>query len=443
MSSYATCARSPNSSGVHARSVWFISRTSAPNRVCGQRRAMPEAEHGLWRLLEYPALSLENDAIASGTYAPTFRYTDKMVASLGRIEAARGVIEVLPLPPDAGLVLRLRAIQKHTRSSTAIEGNTLGERDFRRAIVAAGPRHGAAAEQEVRNYWLALEFVEDFAEGEKRLDQAFIRALHGKLIVRLRGRRRASPYRKVECPVVDSATGAVDYAPPEPDHVPTLMAGLEAWLLAAGTDLLPVPVRAAIVTHRFLSIHPFEDGNGRTGRLLATAVLWRSGYRMRGFFSFEEFFDADRAKYYRSLQMGLPMDFYEGRHSADLTEWVEYFVETMAKAADELRARAVGLHVHTRPAEMPWETLSRRQQQVLTRLMLSSLEAGTAQVQLRPADVQSWFEVAPATARGWLGDWVEDGFVCPVSAQGGQRVRRYELAERWRELIAGGLRSPQ
>lgn len=372
-------------------------------------------------------------------YAPRFGYTDRMVDALGRIEAARAVIEVLPLPPDEGLKLRLRAVQKHTRSSTAIEGNTLGERDFRRAVVQAGPRLGAEAEQEVRNYWLALERVEDFADDGQPPDQAFLKELHSMVIVRLRGRRSPSRYREVECPVVDSSTRTVDYAPPEPKDVPPLMAGLEAWLRDEGAQALPAPVRAAILSHRFLSIHPFEDGNGRTARLLATAELWRSGYRMRGFFSFEEFFEADRAKYYDSLQMGLPMDFYDGRCDADLTPWIEYFVETMAKAADELRVRARQLHEVAEPIDMPWESLSRRQQQVLTRLLLASFEARAAHVELRPSDIQSWFEVSAPTARAWLHDWVDDGFLEPAGADQARRVRAYRLSQEWEALIEEAL----
>lgn len=362
-----------------------------------------------------------------------------MVAALGRIEAARAVIEVLPLPPDEGLKLRLRAVQKHTRSSTAIEGNTLGERDFRRAVIQAGPRLGAEAEQEVRNYWLALERVEVFADEGRPPDQAFIKELHSMVIVRLRGPRAPSRYREVECPVVDSSTKTVDYAPPEPKEVPPLMQGLEAWLHDSRTQALPGPVRAAILSHRFLSIHPFEDGNGRTARLLATAELRRSGYRKRGFFSFEEFFEADRATYYRSLQMGLPMDYYDGRCDAELTPWVEYFVETMAKAADELRVRAQQLHEDAEPVDMPWEALSRRQQQVLTRLLLSSFEEKAAHLELRPADIKSWFQVSAPTARAWLHDWVDDGFLEPMGTDQIRRVRTYQLSPEWRELIESAL----
>ena len=377
--------------------------------------------------------------MALETYAPRFGYSDRMVAALGLIEAARAVVEVLPLPPDEGLRLRLRAVQKHTRSSTAIEGNTLGERDFRRAVLQAGPRQGAEAEQEVRNYWLALERVEEFADDGQPPDQAFVKELHSMVIVRLRGRRSPSRYREVECPVVDSSTKTVDYAPPEPKDVPALMDGLEAWLHAPRTQALPGPVRAAILSHRFLSIHPFEDGNGRTARLLATAELWRSGYRMRGFFSFEEFFEADRAKYYRSLQMGLPIDFYDGRCDADLTQWVEYFVETMARAADELRVRAQQLYEDAEPIDMPWEALSRRQQQVLTRLLLSSFENRAAHVELRPGDIKSWFQVSAPTARHWMRDWVDDGFLEPAGTDRARRVRRYQLSREWREIIERSL----
>jgi Fic family protein len=214
------------------------------------------------------------------------------------------VIDILPLPPDTTLRLRHDALQRSTRSSTQIEGNTLDEAAVRRAI-AQGERQGSDAEQEVRNYWRALDRVEEFTEAQGQITEAFIQELHRIVIVRGPGRRGSrSQYRIVECPVVDTLTRRIEYGPPEPGDVPTLMTELVQWLSSAAQEL-PAPVRAAILTHRFLSIHPFEDGNGRTGRLLATAELWRSGYRMRGFFSFDEYFNADRDRYYRSLQNGV------------------------------------------------------------------------------------------------------------------------------------------
>ena len=99
------------------------------------------------------------------SFVPRFSYSHDLVRHLGVIEGARAVIEVLPLPPDTTLRLRHDALQRSTRSSTQIEGNPLDEVAVRRAI-ARSDRTVRDAEQEVRNYWRALDRVEEFAEAQ-------------------------------------------------------------------------------------------------------------------------------------------------------------------------------------------------------------------------------------------------------------------------------------
>ena len=365
------------------------------------------------------------------SFIPRFSYNHELVRHLGVIEGARAVIEVLPLPPDTTLRLRHDALQRSTRSSTQIEGNPLDEVAVRRAI-ARSDRTGSDAEQEVRNYWRALDRVEEFAEAQTPITEAFIKELHRIVIVRGRGRRGSkSEYRITECPVVDTVTRAIDYGPPEPGDVPVLMGKLVDWLSSTAVTELSAPIRAAILTHRFLSIHPFNDGNGRTGRLLATAELWRSGYRMRGFFSFDEYFNADRDRYYRSLQMGLPVNFYEGRHDPDHTPWLLYFVETMARAADELQLKAKSLYQGAAPDTPPWEEMSRRSQQLLTRLLARVLDGVKNPFVISVSDVASWFGVSDKTAREWLQEWTEGSLIHPVFVGSGARVRNYTLVEEW------------
>lgn len=365
------------------------------------------------------------------SFIPRFSYNHELVRHLGVIEGARAVIEVLPLPPDTTLRLRHDALQRSTRSSTQIEGNPLDEVAVRRAI-ARSDRTGSDAEQEVRNYWRALDRVEEFAEAQTPITEAFIKELHRIVIVRGRGRRGSkSEYRITECPVVDTVTRAIDYGPPEPGDVPVLMGKLVDWLSSTAVTELSAPIRAAILTHRFLSIHPFNDGNGRTGRLLATAELWRSGYRMRGFFSFDEYFNADRDRYYRSLQMGLPVNFYEGRHDPDHTPWLLYFVETMARAADELQLKAKSLYQGAAPDAPPWEEMSRRSQQLLTRLLARVLDGVKNPFVISVSDVASWFGVSDKTAREWLQEWTEGSLIHPVFVGSGARVRNYTLVEEW------------
>lgn len=84
---------------------------------------------------------------------------------------------------------------------------------------------------------------------------------------------------------------------------------------------------------------------------------------------------------------------------------------------------------------MPWEELPRRQQQVLTRLLMSSIDRQTPQFELRPVDIQSWFEVSASTARSWLHEWVETGFLEAAPTETGQRVRRFLLSLRWRKIV--------
>jgi Fic family protein len=163
-------------------------------------------------------------------FAPRFTYNNLLVKHLGVIERACAVIEVLPLPPDTTLRLRHDALQKSTRSSTQIEGNPLDEVAVLRAI-ARSDRTESDAEQEVRNYWRALDRVEEFAETQALISETFIQELHRIVIVRGRGRRGSkSEYRITECPVVDTLTRTIDYGPPEPGDVPALMRTLVDWL---------------------------------------------------------------------------------------------------------------------------------------------------------------------------------------------------------------------
>lgn len=235
--------------------------------------------------------------------------------------------------------------------------------------------------------------------------------------------------------MVDTVTGAIDCGPPEPQDVAPLMADLFAWLHSPAAAALPAPVRTGILTHRFLSIHPFDDGNGRSGRLLATVELWRSHYRMRGFLSFDEYFSADRARYYATLQMGLPVNFYEGRHDPDHTPWLEYFAGILAKAADSLHQRAANLQRAERRAAPPWEEISRQEEQVLTRLLSRALEAVPRATEIQAADIEAWFGVSGNTAREWLRQWTTPGLLTAIRGAGGVRVRRYRLALRWARLI--------
>ena len=80
-----------------------------------------------------------------------------------------------------------------------------------------------------------------------------------------------------------------------------------------------------------------KNGNGRISRIIATYILHRSGYGLKGLLVLEIFYDRNLIEYYIALQMGLSHNYYFGRHNADITVWLEYFFsglsEVYSKAA--------------------------------------------------------------------------------------------------------------
>jgi len=363
-----------------------------------------------------------------------------MVRDLMDCGGAKLLVEYMPLPPSAEAFLVRQARLNSTHHSTQIEGNTLSKDAIRR-VVAGSDRKASEQELEVRNYWRALEWMEEQADQGRPVSEALIKSLHALIDTSSAGRKpRESQYRQTTIQVRDSETQAPVYIAPDWREVPDLMADLVAWALGPAALALPSPVRAALIAHRFLTIHPFHDGNGRTARALATYVLWTSGFRMRGFLSVEEQYANRRPAYYAAIQMGLPVLCYtidergESRLDCDHTQWLEFFCRTLAASCEALVASAKPWiqSLVSVSGSSEWERLDRRQQSVLVRL-LDAGSKGEVGATVDTGMVMDWFGVSRPTALDWLGDWERRGFLTEVA---GGKQRRFGLAEVWSEVGA-------
>jgi Fic family protein len=261
-------------------------------------------------------------------WQPRYTLTPAVVRHLMEIEGARAIVEQVALPAALESELRRRARVRSTHYSTRIEGNrlTLAEAEH----VVAGQRlhlHGRERDVgEVRNYWKALLRVEEWAARRADLTEDLIQRLHALVE---HGRARQTPYRDGQNTIRDSESGALIYLPPEARDVPDLMAGLVAWVRRGRAEHLPPPLIVGLTHYQLVTIHPYYDGNGRTARLLATFLLQRDGYGLNGLFSLEEEHARDMAAYFRALAVHPHHNYYEGRETADLTPWLEYFLETL------------------------------------------------------------------------------------------------------------------
>lgn len=91
-------------------------------------------------------------------------------------------------------------------------------------------------------------------------------------------------------------------------------------------------LEAGVAQFQLVHIHPFDDGNGRTSRLLSTLCLYRKGYDFKRLFTISEYYDRDRHSFYKAIQ-GVR------ENSMDMTGWIEFFTEGLATQMREVQER--------------------------------------------------------------------------------------------------------
>ena len=265
----------------------------------------------------------------------TYRQTDTIDEALRTLDARRYAIEAL-VPPGFEAVFQRRAQYVSTQSSTAIEGNQL-------SLEAATPlMSGEAAavtrdEIEVRQLNEAYDHAYRWTSDESaRIDEGVIRALNSVLLKDLETPEAQSrgAYRRRLVGVRRGAT--VVYVGPPPEQVPGLMeqyvTDLRGWI-----EKEPGPVAAALAHFGLVSIHPFDDGNGRVARLVADMVLDLTGWSVRRSVSVSASILAEHQAYYAALQKAQGSQFTQ---EVDATPFIEFHMQRLRAAFDGLQVEA-------------------------------------------------------------------------------------------------------
>jgi Fic family protein len=210
-----------------------------------------------------------------------------------------------------------------TYTSNAIEGNTLTASETM-LVIEQGITIGGKPlkdHMEAIDHYEAIRYVRKLAGQGTRLTEMNVRTLHG-LVVRRSDPDLAGQY-------ADQGRFALTksgrHAFPSPSEVPALMGDFAKWL-AGPPD---TPETAFTAHRRLVEIHPFNDGNGRTARLLMNLVLLRGGYppvAVR---------PEDRPAYLRALQQATPESFDRLLHErldATLAEYLSALKEALPAA---------------------------------------------------------------------------------------------------------------
>ena len=177
-----------------------------------------------------------------------------------------------PLPASLVEDLRKDFLIKNTYHSNAIEGNTLTVYETK-AILEDGITVGGKSMREhleAINHKEALLVSEEIVKNREVLSERMIKELHSIIMYGI-DNTIAGVYRKD--PVIISAA---NHTPPNAMQVPDEMKKFIDWY-ENEKELHPV-AKAAVTHSKFVNIHPFKDGNGRTSRLLMNLELMKSGY---------------------------------------------------------------------------------------------------------------------------------------------------------------------
>lgn len=240
-------------------------------------------------------------------------------AILARLNAAsrqlaelKGVASSIP---NQGILINTLGLQE-AKDSSAIE-NIVTTHDELFKQTAFDESTGPA--KEVARYRQALQVGFDAVRTAGLLTNNHILAIQAEL------EQNRAGFRTLPGTVLRSNTGQVVYTPPEPPEIVSLMTDLERFINDDNLFAADPLVKMALIHHQFESIHPFYDGNGRTGRIICVLYLVKQRLLDIPVLYLSRHIVRTKSDYYRLLQAVRETDAWE--------EWVVYMLQAVEDTA--------------------------------------------------------------------------------------------------------------
>ena len=153
---------------------------------------------------------------------------------------------------------------------------------------------------------------------------------------------------------------------------------------------------------------------------ITTLILHLGGYDLKGLYSLEEYYARNLGMYYEAISIGESHNYYMGRAEADITKWVEYFVEGMAAALENVLNRMTEADAKGLPDQSALlRKLDPRQRKALS--LFQEFETITSK------QISVLFGFKPRTSAQICKDWVESGFLEIVDFS--NKGRKYKLSK--------------
>lgn len=251
--------------------------------------------------------------------AHILKKNDEATRLLGKLD---GITKLLP---DSNYFL-LMYLRKDAASSSQIEGTQATMMD----AIEAEAHVSAAIPKDVDDI---LHYIEALNYGMKRVREQnfpvslrFIRELHKVLMDKARSTHFSDPgeFRKSQNWIGGTRPDNALFVPPPVPEMNKALNELEQFMHSDDETL--TLIKAGLIHSQFETIHPFLDGNGRTGRMLITFYLWQEGYLEKPVLFLSSYFKKHQQLYYDKLG---------SYHDGNVRQWVEFFLDGVIEIAKE------------------------------------------------------------------------------------------------------------
>lgn len=248
----------------------------------------------------------------------------KIVKLLANANLQLGKLDGLTkLLPDIDFFIFMY-INKEAAYSSQVEGTRAKLTDALQAEVERTPDMPKDVDD-------ILHYIQAMNEGLKRLDKLplslrLIREVHATLLTKARSSTNPHPgeFRKSQNWIMGTNPQDARFVPPPPEYVMEAMSDLEKFFYSH--EDLPILIKAGLIHSQFETIHPFLDGNGRTGRLLITFYLCQQKILERPVLYLSEHFKKHRDVYFSMLD-----EYRKG----NVVSWLDFFLKGIVRVAGE------------------------------------------------------------------------------------------------------------
>lgn len=329
-------------------------------------------------------------------FTPKFTFTPQMINSLTTIERLYGQLLAEKLIPSLSLQLSQENQILATHHSTSIEGNPLSTLDVTN-IILGDQIPVTKSEKEVKNYFAVLNTIFLLAKKNVPLTTDLTKKLHHELMKDIE-KKDLGEFRDSGVFVGHRTQTEIVVKHNPPFHtrkeIEEALKELYAWVMS--DDPTHPLIKAGIMHHQFVYIHPFLDGNGRLARILTAYYLLLKHYEVTKFFILDDYYDIDRQLYSDTLHIA---------DKGDETDWLVYFLDGIANSLQGAMARLNQLK-NTKVDEITGEK----------RVLVTAREEEVLQVviekkAIKTTDIQEALSVTRQQAHSLLASLVKKGIL--------------------------------